>query len=315
MQKLKEQTLKEIERRFRTNKGYTLSEQNPIYCPQVNGLVNICLNELGLISRAHSNCQDQLNGTFNKEWSLFHSEVDTEGRITNVNFNSGKNAISSLALATCGLKEEANYILDALKNTGMYDSKTGLFMRELNPMNGTINPLSVTQTNFWMVLALAKLERGNEAKHILKSLEGVKYDDKTGLFLGQDCRFLNSKSVYYVDDQAIAILTYTNLGEQKKARDLLNTILESPLYDRQTGLFNSSFSDSNVDSTKSTYKNSFMAQALAKLGYSEELAKLQKGLIRELYDFEEKLFNQTTKDKTKVPDNSALALVALENLF
>jgi hypothetical protein len=54
-----------------------------------------------------------------------------------------------------------------------------------------------------------------------------------------------------------------------------------------------------------------MAQALGKLGYYEELVKVGEGLVRELYNYEERLFNQTTKDRTKVPDNSALASVAL----
>ena len=55
-----------------------------------------------------------------------------------------------------------------------------------------------------------------------------------------------------------------------------------------------------------------MAFALAKLGFFNELKRVQEGLVRDLYDVNERLFNQTTNDRTKVPDNSALALVALE---
>jgi hypothetical protein len=313
MQNLREQTLREIEREFKTDIGYVghWDGNTSLYCPQVNGLVNICLNELGLSTQVDS--QRFLESpSFDREKGLFYREVDTDGKIVVPSFNTCKNAVYALNLASNGLTGDAENILRNLKKLPLYFQDKGLYGREYNPETEEVNSLIITQSNLWVALAYSSIGQNKEGREIVRSLETIRYSKDCGLFNSQDCRDTNYHERFFADDQALAIIAYSQLGENEKAKRLTEAVLESSLYEGQTGLFNSSFSGSDIDTTKSTYKNSFMAKALAKLGYVEELAELQKGLVRELYDFEKKLFNQTTRDKTKVPDNSALALVALE---
>lgn len=323
MQEITKQTLQEIERRFKTEEGYVghFNGDNTIYCPQVNGLVNICLKELNKSAEAQDNSQRFLDSfSFNREKGLFYREVDTTGRIVAPYFNTCKNAVFALSLASNGLINKAENILRNMKESPLYIKDRGLYAREYNPETGEVNPLIITQSNLWVALAYSAIGQNDEARSIMRSLENKRYSQDCGLFNSQDCRLFNSqdcgsqrsKERFFVDDQALAIQIYCKIGEMQKARDLTEAVLNSLLYDRQTCLFNSSFSNSDVDQTKSTYKNSLMAQALNGIGYTKELKKLQAGLVRELYDSEERLFNQKTNDRTKVPDNSALALVALE---
>lgn len=315
MREITKQTLEEIKKRFKTDIGYVgnWDGDNSMYCPQVNGLVNICFNRLGFNILSIENSQFFLESTtFDKKRGLFYSAVNLESKIIAPYFNAGKNAIFALGLALNGLIDQAEDILKKLRESPLYLKEEGLYAREINLDTGEVNPLLITQSNLWIALAYSSIGQNGEATKIMRSLEKVKYDQDCGLFNSQDARNRMSKKRFFADDQALGILVYNQIGEKQKARDLTEAVLNSSLYDRQSGLFNSSFSSDDIDTTKSTYKNSLMAQALGKLGHSEELAKVKKGLVRELYDSEERLFNQTTKDKTKVPDNSALALVTLE---
>ena len=315
MQNIKQQTLQRIEERFKTDRGYVghWDGNTSLYCPQVNGLVNICLNELGLSEQAQENSQRFLGSpSFDGERGLFYREVDTDGNIIVSSFNTCKNAVYALNLASNGFSEEAEIILRNLKKLPLYFQDTGLYGREYNPDTEEVNPLLITQSNLWVALAYSSIGQNEEARKIVNSLERVRYNQDCRLFNSQDCRDSKYHERFFVDDQALAVLSYIQLGERKRARELTEAVLESSLYDTQSGLFNSSFTDSETDETKSTYKNSLMAWALERLGYTKELVKLQEGLSKELYDSGERLFNQTTKDNTKVPDNSALALVALE---
>ncbi|MBI2630528.1 hypothetical protein HYW76_05495 [Candidatus Pacearchaeota archaeon] len=315
MQEITNQTLQEIEKRFKTDKGYVghFNGDNTIYCPQVNGLVNLCLRELGFSEKARTNSQNFLKSpSFDRKRRLFYREVDTEGNILASSFNTCKNAVFALNLALNGLKKEAHIILEHLSKSPLYFKEAGLYAREYNSETGEINPLLITQSNLWIAIAYSTLGQNEEARRIVRSLEKIRYSQDCRLFNSQDCRSRRSKERFFADDQALAIITYSRLGEREKATNLTEVVLRSSLYDAKTGLFNSSFSGSDIDSTKSTYKNSLMAQALAKTGFIKELKIVQEGLVKELYNFDERLFDQTTKDKTKVPDNSALALVALE---
>jgi hypothetical protein len=313
MQEITKQTLQEIETRFKTERGYVLSKENSVYCPQVNGLTSICLAELGFSEEAQSGVRNFLRSPiFDVEAGLFHREVDLEGRIVVPAFNTCKNSVFALALVTNGFNAKAEELMDNLQRSPAYIQEKGLFGREYNPNAGEVNPLLITQSNLWAALAYSSLGKAEKAKQIMKNLESEKYSKDQRLFDSQDCRDRKSEDRFFADDQALAILTYLKIGEEQKARDLAKSVLESPFYDAQTGLFNSSFSGSSVDTTKSTYKNSLMAFALVRLGYSDELKRLQEGLVRDLYDLKEKLFRQSTNDETKIPDNSALALVALE---
>jgi len=312
MQRITEQTLQEIEKRFKTERGYILSSDSPIYCPQVNGLTNICLSELGLSNKSRENSQKFLeSASYNHTKGLFYREVDLEGRVVVPAFNTCKNSIFALSLAANRLNEEAEKIMDSLK-LPLYLKEQGLFGREYNPETNEANPLIITQSNLWAALAYIKVGRLKEAKDLIKNLENKRYSQDCRLFDSQDCRGDSYQKRFFLDDQALGVLTYLEIGQEKKAKKLMQAILNSPLYDAKSDLFNSSFLDLDIDRTKSTYKNSLMAFALGRLGYNKQLKRIQVGLVRELYNPNERLFDQTTRDKTKVPDNSTLALVAIE---
>lgn len=313
MKKITQETIREIKRKFKTEKGYFLSKERQIYCPQVNGLTNICLSKLGFLKESKTRSLQFLKGrSFNAKTKLFHREVDSEGKIIISEFNSGKNAIFALSLLEFKFVKDAKEIMNALIKSPLYMKKTGLFFREYNSVTKKINPLIITQTNLWIALVYAKLKMKKAAKKIISSLEKMRKNYNNGLFISQDCRNIHSENRFFLDDQAIAVLVYVRLNEKLKAKNLIKATLKSPLYDIKSGLFNSSFSNSNTDKTKSTYKNSLMAFALGRLEYTKQLRQVQEGLVRELYDSKDNLFYQSTKDKTKVPDNSALALVALK---
>jgi hypothetical protein len=300
---MKNKVLLEIKRRFKTSNGYCGSwDSTDILCPQVNGLVNICLTELGFEKETEKNLRTFLQSpSFDKKTGLFYREVDLDGNVVVPNFNVCKNAVFALSLAPY-FSDEAKIILGNLKNSPAYLVKSKLYGREFNTFQ--VNPLIITQSNLWMALAYSKLGLNKETEQIVHALEKNRFQQ--GLFNSQDCRGTDYKTKFFLDDQALAILAYIELGQQEKAKQIIGTTINN-FYDSKMGLFNSS-TDDNV---KSTYKNSLMAQSLAKLDYKEELINLQKGLVRELYDSKERLFNQTTIDSTKVPDNSALALVTL----
>ncbi len=307
MKQITKQTLEEIERKFKTNNGYVLSNENLIYCPQVNGLVNICLNELGFLQEAKNNCQGFLDSSSHDKVSgLFWREVDLKGNIKVPKINTCKNSIFALALSQCEFSDAANEIMDSLKRGPAYNLQEKLFTREYDSKTREVNPLIITQSNLWAALAYVQLGRKQEATQLVESLEEQKFDKSTGLFISQDCRLKNAEQNFYCDDQALAIIVYSNLGEQEKAMKLMQNTIDR-LYDARTGLFNSS----SIDKNKSTYKNSLMGFALGRLGQYHKLLKLQKGLVSLFYDEKSKLFRQSTTDKTEIPDNSALALVCL----
>lgn len=298
-----------IEQRFKRDGKYIVSEDRDIFCPHVNGLVNICLSELGYQDLARENCRHFLESHHFFQ-NLFYNEVDSNGRIQDNDVNSCRNAVMALGLISAGYFNEANNVTDALKQTSVFDSEKGLFKRQYNNLSGEINPSIITQTNLWIVFALTKLKREKEAKGLLGVLEAEKYDKSQGLFFSQDCRFQDSEKRFFCDDQALACLAYYELGEIDKSKELMRNMIRSQLYDGN--LFNSSFLEDSLDDTSSTYKNGLCGIALGKLGFVELLGRLQKGLVEKLYDFQEGLFIQSTRDNTKIPDNSALALMALK---
>ncbi|MEI6731628.1 MAG: hypothetical protein WCK90_03015 [archaeon] len=313
MKEITKQTLKEIQSRFATSNGYILSVENPIYCPQVNGLTNVCLTELGFSSLSQKNLENFLvSSAYKADSNLFYREVSEDGKILTPAINVCKNASVALAFGVNQCYQRANMIMNALERSPVNLISQGLFGREYNPETNKVNSMVLTQSNLWSALAYISAGRIEKSRQIMRNLERVRYDAQVGFFNSQDCRDNSSHPRFFIDDQALAILTYLKMGEKNKAKELTESVIKSLFYDPSSGLFNSSFYGLEVDRTKSTYKNSLMAFALGSMGYDCELKNVQKGLIRELYDSKERLFKQSTRDSTLVPDNSALALVALE---
>ena len=312
MKSLTKQTLQKI-RRFKVESGFVHSKEHVVFCPQVNGLTNICLAGLGFEEESKKNTLNFLNScSFNTSRNLFHRETDSSRKIVVSAFNTCKNSVFALALAINGFEQQAKEIMESLWESPAHDRKTDLFIGEFDPFTGEVNPVIFVQSNLWVSWAFLALGDNQKAKTIMASLEKIKKTKDNSFFVSRDFRKTDNEERVFIDDQAIAALVFIKLGERQKAERLIQSVINSHLHDVKTGLFNSSFSDSDVDTTKSTYKNSFMAFALAKLGFFNELKRVQEGLVRDLYDVNERLFNQTTNDRTKVPDNSALALVALE---
>ncbi len=281
----RETVLKTIEERFKGPYGYIGNwDGREIYCPQVNGLMNLSLRALGYTEAARANTQASLN--FPAYQHGLFSPIDLEGRVLDQSFNTCKNAVAALNLAAHGFRDEAARVLDNLKPL----DGTPLYGRDKD--DDTV----ITQSNLWVALAAAAL--GRDARPIMRSLE-QRLDH--GLFWSKDCRENAYAPRAFLDDQALAIMVYDVIGERDRAEELATRVLESPL-----GHYWSSLTPDGVGAVKSTYKNSLLAIAFHRIGYPT--AQLREGLLK-LY--EDGLFRQTTRDATKVPDNSALALVAL----
>lgn len=313
MENLKEKILNKIKKNFYKDGLYILSKKNPIFCTQVNGLVNICLSELGLKELAKENLLSFVkSNSFNEKYHLFYTEVNTKGEIVDYNLNSCKNSIIALSLCCAGLIKEADSIMKSLLKSPIYDKKIGLLRREYNSKTKKSNPLMVIQSNLWAALAFIKLGNTKEAIKILENIKKTQYSKKYGLYISIDCRGCSEDETFFADDQALISLCYILLGDTEKAKEIMYRVIKSPLFDPESVLFNRSFNSYFIDTTKSTYKNSLMAFVFGKLGMKEELLNVQNGLLRFLYDSRDELFNQNTKDITKVADNSLLALITLE---
>lgn len=312
MNKLVKDTVNAIEKNFKANGLYITAKGNPVHCPQVNGLTIICLAELGFTRIARQDSESMLKSRlYDASKKAFYSGTDLKGRITDKNINACKNPIAALSLYATGFIEQANNVMDSLKNSTAFDSGTGLFKRQFNQQTNEINPLIITQSNLWAALTLAKLGRKKEANEILSAIKGAACDKNAWFYSSQDCRFKDSSKVIYCDDQALAAIAYASKGNNQTASKIMQDMLHSQLFDPKDGLFNSFFSDGITNKTKSAYKNALCGIALGKLGYEKELKRLSSSLSNILFDAKKKLFRQSTKDKILIPDNSALALTSI----
>ncbi len=228
----------------------------------------------------------------------------------------------ALAFYATGKKENANETIDAMFNSPLFSERKKLFFREYN--NGKINSLIITQTNLWIAIVLLKLGRIKDAKELIGNLTNLNMDSVLKMFSSHDRErgalkyrddtvHIGGGSRYiFADDQALAIIAHSLLGENEKSGELMDNLLKSDLYDSSTGLFNRSMENGNVINVKSTYKNGLCGIALGMLGRAEQLRKLQTGMEKYLYDENSGLFNMSQTDNLKVPDNSMLALLAME---
>jgi len=323
MKEITKQTLRSIRRGFYFKGLYKTNNNTNFVCPHVNALVNIGLVEFGYLQEAIDNIEALLKSSlYDKKHRLFYREANADGEITNFNFNACKNALMALALYATGKKENANEIIDVMFNSLLFDKKKGLFFREYN--NNKINSLIITQTNLWIAIALSKLNRITEAKQLVANLANLNLDNISNMFFSHDreddtlkyrddTTNISGKTKYiFADDQALAVIAYSLIGENKRAKEIINNLLSSDLYDSSTGLFNRSLENGTVLDIKSTYKNSICGIALGMIGNNEYLKKLQMGLEKYLYDKNLKLFNMSSSDNLKIPDNSMLALLAME---
>ena len=288
---------------------YSYSKDKEIYCPMINGLTNLCLFGMDFKDIASKNNKILLQSDlFDKNSNLFHKGLK-EG-VLDKTICTARNSIAALSLAHTGYDSEARRIMDALIESPLF--RENHFVREYNEQG--VNEEFIAHSNLWAALALSKLDYNELALKILNNL------DKKG-FATVDCKNWVSFSseeekskekTYFSDDLALAAIAYSNMGKNDKAKGILNYLLNGELFDSSTNLFNRNNSNDSSNTMKSTYKNALCIIALRKLEFNKEAEKSANGLIKILYDYSDNQFFQSTKDKTKVPDNSALALAALE---
>jgi hypothetical protein len=328
MLKITDKTFQQIETDLSFNGLYKYSQTKDIFCIHINSIVNIGLVEFGYTEKAHKNFDEIIQSRlFSRENNLFYREIDNNNIIINDYFNTCKNALAILALTAVDNKFLAEKVVNALYNSPLFNKKIELFAREFNLKNKTIKPLIITQSNLWLALALIKLQQTNNAQKIIRDLEKLNFDSETNLFVSQDCERKVEINIadndydvqttpkenkkYFPDDQALAIIVYKLLNEDEKAKQLLDSVIKSKLYDNETGLFNRDFDQAEINKTKTSYKNGLMGIALRMMGYEKELNKLNNNMINMLYDKSESLFNFSDTDSTKIPDNSVLALLSV----
>ena len=306
-----DQIIKSVEN-LKQEELYILAEPEIHACPQVTGLTTICLSYLQNQSIAKANLtQYAKTKAFDSSRKVFHSKYFLETKETDKIINTGKNAIMSLALSICDEKDSAKSILDFFERSNLYNSNHQLFEREYSISKKYIDSRIITQTNAWIALTYISLNMPLKAKKIISKLENYCYDKEKGLFSSYNV-MKNDAPKYFLDDQAIISIIYWNLGNKIKATNLIEKIYESPLKDYKSGLLNNNFSNSKIDSRKSTYKNSFLATALNLLNKKTRLKKLTESLEKELFDSKKQLFNQTTNSKLKISDNTLLGLIAIK---
>ncbi|KKQ86581.1 MAG: hypothetical protein UT11_C0067G0008 [Berkelbacteria bacterium GW2011_GWA2_38_9] len=312
---IKSITIKSLYQNFYQDGFFKFEPDKPTFCIHINSLVNLGLSELGQTKKARDNMTNILKSPlYNSKLHLFYREINDKGQVTNNKINTCKNAVAALALYSVGIVNRANDVIDALFASPLFDKKSGLFFREYNSETNQVNHLIITQTNLWLVIVLVKLGQIDQAKRIMNSLEQIAFNRDYQLFNSEDCNYDEKKAHYnslFSDDQALAIIAYKLLNRDDKAQKLARDLIESDLYDHQTGLFNRDITSGKVNDVKTSYKNALAGIALGLTEYQLELKMLQRSLTVNLYDMKSKLFNSSDKDQTKIPDNSMLALSAL----
>ncbi|MEI7961139.1 MAG: hypothetical protein WCI04_02280 [archaeon] len=295
---------------FNINGNYFVSEHDHTYCPHVNGIVKLGLAELGVLKVIPVPSSDLFfPHLIDNSLGVFHKRVDTDGGVIQGEINACKNSVPVLTLAVLGKKQLAKKVLNFLFGSALYNSNNYLFYKEMDLISGNINKKLPSQSNLWAAFALFVL-KDKRWKIILSAIEKEKLS-KNGLFKSINCESNSKANAFFSDDQALATILYLLIGENEKAKKLAEAVLQSPLYDKKTGLFSTSFWGKKVDETKSTYKNGLCGIALGKVGFEKERKKLAKSMLALLYDKKEGLFNASNTSKTKFPDSNILALMVI----
>ena len=306
----KNQTLEKINECLNSKIGlYSYSKDKEIYCPMINGLTNLCLFKLGYKDLGKENNKMLLQSKlFDRENNLFYKGLK-EG-ILDKTICAARNSIVALSLASTGHNNEAKKIMNALIQSPLF--RENHFIREYKEEE--INAEFIVHSNLWAILALSKLGYNKLAIKILDYLDNdgfatIDCKNWVSFSLGEE---KSKEKTYFSDDLALAVIAYSNLGNSKRAKEILNSMLNGKMFDKSMNLFNRNNSESSINTLKSTYKNSLCILALKKCGFDKAAKNVTEGLIKYLYDSSDGQFFQSTKDKVKVPDNSALALIALE---
>lgn len=296
-----------IDKKFKVSGLLRTETNNPTLSLHVNSLVCIGLAELDMELSANKLAQN-IN-KFRHRSSFFKSLDINKDSYSNV-INTCKTALACLALIAVGRKIEAERTIKELFSSPLFDAKMGLFMREYEDKR--INPLIITQSNLWLALALFKCGKIKQAKKLLEHLDKISFDNIKNLYVSSDCESDSSHGtkVYYSDDQALGIIVNLANGNTLKAELLLKGTMSNGLYDTESGLFFRNIDALGINKEKTSYKNGLWGIALGMLNENALLLKLQKGLTR-FQDKNDKLFYFSDLRKQKIPDNSMLALMAL----
>ena len=84
MKQIATDIIEAVNQRRRINSLYLISEANPSFCIQVNGLTVICLAELGFMSVAKETTTRLLaSPLYDSNNGLFYSEINEKLEVTN----------------------------------------------------------------------------------------------------------------------------------------------------------------------------------------------------------------------------------------
>lgn len=78
-------------------------------------------------------------------------------------------------------------------------------------------------------------------EQVLEAVEMIYNSNSDGLLHSEHCS-TRDKDVF-ADDHALLALLYLAYGEERKAEQIIENLIVSPLYDRETGLFFSRLDD------------------------------------------------------------------------
>lgn len=173
-------------------------------------------------------------------------------------------AIAAYVLAVMGEKKQAKSIIGRYFNSPMYQRDTGLFIRSIWSDKKIADDRLIAQTNLWFVLALISADQKKVAKELLNRIHKHFCVTPAGLLSSISCE--SNTSTLYPDDNALFAICLTLLGEEDRARDVLHTLADSGLFNKDQGVF---WYEKDGDNTKkhvSLYKNHIVQAAFRRLG-------------------------------------------------
>ncbi len=239
----------------------TSTEEPNLFHAHVNALIALGLfldgkekETVNLIHDLNKSCLKNKNGLFNYSWLVGDGVLNRHHSCTQ--------GMIAFALALCGKHKASNQILDAIFKSKMFNQQIELFIRAIWSDNTIADNRIITHSNLWIVLALIANNRRTEAKKILGSIKNQFYCKKHGLLFGTSCK--HNTINFFADDNALYAICLELLGFQLESKQLLISLIESQLFDKQKEVFNYSWDTKNINNEISSYKNN-ITQAAYKL--------------------------------------------------
>lgn len=155
---------------------------------------------------------------------------------------------------------------------------------------------------------------------IIKTLESLNnrlFDKKEGFYnlhYNIKTRKIDKLRTTFVEAHCAHCLF--ELGYKKQAKEIVESLIESKLYDKKKKLFRFSFKENKiVNADKNGCSNFLMMTILSKLGYKKQAKEILKSAKETFFNKREGLFGRSSRDKNLlVMQTNLWAVKALENL-